>query len=83
MPKFIEKNKRNITNSHYTPIQDFLKARDFYWNRLWRIVDGKIYAKLRWQWIRGEIFDAKFKPNPPVSFTLSEHNADRTREYLK
>ena len=82
MPKFIKKNKRNITNSHHTPVKDYLDSRDFHQNRLWRLCNGILSTFHNGKWYSKEEFEEEFKRVNPVSLTLSKENSDKTRMYL-
>lgn len=83
MPSYKLKNKYNLTNSHHTPVKDYLESRDFHQNRLWRLYNGILSTFHNGKWYSKEEFEEEFKRFNPVSLTLSKENSDKSREYLK
>jgi len=73
---------KNKTNVPEHPVSDYLKARDFRDQRVWRLRKGKLYTNVDGEDIVKEDFDRRF-PVPKVSFFYRAlENPDKTKNYL-
>ena len=73
---------KNKTNVPEHPVSDYLKARDFRDQRVWRLRKGKLYTTVDGEDIVKEDFDRRF-PVPKVSFFYRAlENPDKTKNYL-
>jgi len=73
---------KNKTNVPEHPVSDYLKARDFRDQRVWRLRNGKLYTTVDGEDIVKEDFDLRF-PVPKVSFFYRAlENPDKTKNYL-
>jgi hypothetical protein len=70
------KNKHNTPS---TPVSDYLRARDFRDQRVWRLRKGKLYTDVDGEQISLADFDQQF-PVPNVSFFYRAlENPDKTK----
>jgi hypothetical protein len=73
---------KSKTNVPETPVSDYLKARDFRDQRVWRLRNGKLYTYVEGEKMSQEDFDRKF-PVPKVSFFYRAlENPDKSKSYL-
>lgn len=73
---------KNKTNVPEHPVSEYLKARDFRDQRVWRLRKGKLYTTVDGEDIVKEDFDRRF-PVPKVSFFYRAlENPDKTKNYL-
>jgi hypothetical protein len=73
---------KNKTNVPEHPVSDYLKARDFRDQRVWRLRKGKLYTDVDGKLMSLEDFDRQF-PVPKVSyFYRALENPDKTKNYL-
>lgn len=75
-------NRNNFINSGLTPITNYLKARDNFNYRLWRIVGGKLVTPFNGIFLTEEEFRKRHPVPAPLSFRRSPENADRRNLYL-
>jgi len=73
---------KNKTNVPEHPVSDYLKARDFRDQRVWKLRKGKLYTYVEGEKMSQEDFDRKF-PVPKVSFFYRAlENPDKSKSYL-
>ncbi len=78
MPPYIRKK-----NNDLDPVSDWLKARDFRNNRLWRLSpDGVMRTKVGKEWITARDFDKRFPSRPPLHFYGNPENPDKTKSFM-
>lgn len=65
-----------------TPVSDWLKARDFRRNRLWRFADGVMQTQVGKEWMTAREFDQKFPSRPPFHFYGNPENPDKTKSFM-
>jgi hypothetical protein len=60
-----------------TAVRDYLKARDFRYNRAWHYDGTSLTTE-----VNGEEFDKKYPIPKRIQFYLAEENPDTTKSYL-
>ena len=72
------------TEENPTIIRDYLRARDFRNNRLWRFdpTTSSLTTKVNGKTMTADEFDRKYPVPKHIQFYLSNDNPDRTKSYL-
>ncbi len=65
-----------------TAVRDYLKARDFRYNRAWRWNGICLTTEVNGKTLTSEEFDRKYPIPKRIQFYLAEENPDKTKSYL-
>ncbi len=65
-----------------TAVRDFLKARDFRYNRAWHYDGTSLTTEVNGKILTSEKFDEKYPIPKRIQFYLAEENPDTTKSYL-
>lgn len=82
MPKYEYKNPNRLVHRRYTPIQNYLRARDFRDNRLWSCKNGILTTFVDGEELGEEEFNIKYPVPISINFTMNPDNSDKTKMYL-
>ncbi len=78
MPPYIRKKKNDLN-----PVSDWLKARDFRRNRLWRFgTDEVMRTEVDGEWLTTKEFDKTFPSKQPMHFYGNPENPDKTKSFM-
>jgi len=65
-----------------TAVRDYLKARDFRYNRAWHYDGTSLTTEVNGKIFTSEEFDEKYPIPKRIQFYLAEENPDTTKSYL-
>ena len=74
--------KYNPNQKEKTEVQDFLKARSFSNNRLWKMEGGKLTTEVNGEILDFKTFHKRFPIPNPTNFYRCTDNPDKTRQFL-
>jgi hypothetical protein len=63
-------------------VRDYLKARDFRYNRSWRWNGTNLVTEVEGKLLTSEEFDKKYPIPKRIQFYLADENPDKTKSYL-
>lgn len=64
-------------------VGEWLKAKDFRNNRLWKLgEDGIMRTQIGKEWISAREFDKRFPSKQPITFYLNPENPDKTKIFM-
>jgi len=81
MRKNEKRNPNRLCARTKTPIGDWLKARDFKWQRLWKQVGEHIITFVDGIWMNEGEFDEKYPSKAPTHFYANQENPNRTKNF--
>jgi len=71
MPTFRPINKNRFAMKDKTPVKDYLKAKDFRDNRLWKLIAGRLLTCVNGEWMSEFEFNQRF-PVPESAYKTIE-----------
>jgi len=75
------KNPNRLCQRTKTPIADYLRARDFKWQRLWKQVGSKLITLFEGEWLSENEFDERYPSKAPVHFFSNPENPNQSKNY--
>lgn len=81
MPRSLPSNPNHPLKKRYTPIAEYLRLKNFKWQRLWKQAGEFLVTFIDNEWVNEKEFDAKYMKPVPTSFTSNPENINQRKNY--
>lgn len=81
MPRQPQRNSNRLSFRRYTPVQMYLKLKEFKDNRTWTLSAGQLFTKVDLEYMTEAEFDERYMYSLPSILTANPNNPNKLNNW--